>query len=70
MSRKSKKAELMSALSEEVVHAVFLRWETEFRQHPDRFTARDDEILHSADAVARRSADLFLKYVDETGLLS
>jgi hypothetical protein len=60
---------MMNILPEDVVRAVFLKWEIEARINPERFTSRTDLLFQSADEVAEAQTKRFLKYANEMGIL-
>lgn len=56
-------------LPEEVVKAIFLKWEVEARLHPERFLDRDKLLMQSVDEVSGANTKLFLQYAEDMGLL-
>lgn len=60
--------ERQNILPEDVVKAVFLKWEIEARLNPTGFKRRDMLSLQSADDVAEANTKQFLKYADEMGI--
>lgn len=61
-------AKPVNILPEDVVRAIFLKWEIECRTMPDRFKPREEMVLQSADEVAEKNTKCFLRYAEDMGI--